>query len=453
MARNFLQTDALRILTAEMNATVTVISPNPDDRITTEQHGGNWHPYFHPRRSREPNDQGLMPWLARMGRYTRYLAGLFIHMCLTYRINTISDFQGFKTRLRQSWGLRKIYLREGLPMSRLFGIPFPRSRKIYHFLYRLYYSRWQSFEPVEKLLSELQPDLIILSMLQTHMITPYALAARRLKIRILGINGSWDQPTTKGPVCPGIERIVVQNEIVRDELARYHQVPQEKIKVIGWLQMDAFIRGNPIDKNMLFQRLGMPLSHRYILFAANAPRLGIHEPEVFRQLIALTQAGEFGSDVILLCRCHPQDRAWKARWGWAQDLENVVLEAPDLGPLDHLASLIRHAGVVIASAGSINLDAVALDTPTIGLAWEDSALPHWNRHARAYDLEHLAELRTSPGMMIVHDIDQLTAACKRYLDNRFEDAAGRATLRQRYLYRLDGRTAGRLTDEVKEMLA
>lgn len=453
MARNFLQTDALQILTRDMHAAVTVISPNPDDRETAARYGAIWYPYFHPRRSHGDGPYGAISWIARMTRYMRYLAGLFIHMCLTYRINTISDFQGFKTRLRQSWHLRKTYLREGLPMSKIFGFPFSRCRGIYHFLYRLYYSRWQSFAPVEKLLSELQPDLIILSMLQTHMITPYALAARHLKIRVLGINGSWDQPTTKGPICPGIERIVVQNDIVLKELVRYHHFPAEKISIIGWLQMDAFSQINTIGREELSQRIGLPSPQRFILFAANAPRLGLHEPVVFRQLAALAAAGAFGDDVVLLCRCHPQDRQWEARWGWARNLKNVVLEAPELGPLDHLASLISHASVVIASAGSINLDAIALDTPTIGLAWEDASLPYHNRHARAYDLEHLAELRTSSGIAIVHDMDELTAACKRYLANRTEDASERAALRQRYLYLLDGQAATRLVNEARKMLA
>ncbi|MFJ9534514.1 hypothetical protein [Herbaspirillum sp. NPDC101396] len=453
MARNFLRSDALQILRRDLDAIVTVVSPHPDDRLTVEQLGGTWLPYFHPRRSREPGDGGVLKTLARLTRYGRYLAGLFVHMCLTYRINVISDLQGFKTRLRQSWSQRKIYLREGLPMSQLFGIPFARSRTIYDVLYRVYYSRWQRFAAVDRLLAQSRPDLMILSMLQTHMVTPYALAARARGVRILGINGSWDQPTTKGPVCPGVERIAVQNDIVRGELVRYHQIPDARMTTTGWLQMDAFARDETMPRTELLAQLGIPATHRFILFAANAPRLGPHEPDVFRRLAELTAAGEFGDDVVLLCRCHPQDRAWETRWGWVRGMHNVVLEAPELGPLNHLAALIRHAGVVVASAGSINLDAVALDTPTIGLAWEDASLPHEDRHARAYELEHLSELRTSPGMTVVSDMPALLAACKRYLADKSTDSAGRADLRNRYLYRLDGQAATRLTDMAKEMLA
>ncbi|SFU91773.1 hypothetical protein SAMN05216350_10888 [Polaromonas sp. YR568] len=452
MARNFLRTDILHLLGSGEDTEITVVSPNPDDRELVEKNGAAWHPYFHPRRSKVAGENGFGGRLLRVGRYARYLAGLFLHMGLTYRINTLSGFKGFSARLRQSFGLRKIYLREGLPMSRLFGLPFPKSWRLYRFLYTCYYQRWQSFGPVEKLITQVKPDLMILSMVQTHMVTPYALAAHHLKVKILGINGSWDQPTTKGPVCPGIERIAVQNDIVRDELIRYHHIAPERVKPIGWLQMDAYFHQREVAREDVLRRVGIPLTHRYILFAANAPRLGLHEPEVFKQLAIQVQANTFGTDVTLVCRCHPQDRDWRARWGSALAMERVVVDPPDLGPLDHLAAMVRHAGVVIASAGSINLDAVALDTPTIGLAWEDPDLPYWDRPARAYDLEHLRVLRTESGMMFARDLPELLAACTRYLAEQHADAEGRAQIRHRYLYRLDGGAAARLANEVKEML-
>lgn len=453
MARNFLGTDILQLLEAGKKTRVIVVSPNPIDRELVERHGASWHPYFHPRRSRDSGEQGVFVTLSRWVRYLRYLAGLFLHMCLTYRFNTISGFEGFSARLRQSFSLRKIYLREGLPMSSLFGLPFPTSRPLYRFLSACYNQRWQSFGPVEKLMAQINPDLVVMSMVQTHMVTPYALAARQLKVRILGINGSWDQPTTKGPVCLGIERLAVQNDIVRDELIRYHQFDPGKITTVGWLQMDAYARAPQSTREALLSRLQIPVGHRYILFAANAPRLGPHEPAVFKKLAALVQTDTFGTRTTLVCRCHPQDRDWQTRWGWALGLDRVVVEAPDLGPLDHLAALIRHAGVVIASAGSINLDAVALDTPTIGLAWEDEELPYWDRPARAYELEHLGGLRRDAGIMFACTIEELAAACGRYLEDRDADAPGRESIRRRYLYRLDGGAAARLVSEIKEMLA
>lgn len=451
MARNFLRSDALNLLKGGGNTDVVVVSPNPDDRPVVETAGAQWLSYYHPRRTKI--GKGLAANLIRRARYMRYLAGLAVHMSLTHRFNRISAFRGFSGRLKQSWPLRRIYLREGLPMSSLFGIPFARSEYLYRLLKRLYYSRWQRFGPVDLLLQDFNPDVMILSMVQTHMVTPYALAAHRMNVPILGINGSWDQPTTKGPVIPEISRILVQNAIVREELVRYHGVPEERVELIGWLQMDAYARVAETESTEQLRRFNLPAGTRYILFAANAPRLGAHEPGIVRELAAAIEAGTFGSGVVLLCRCHPQDVAWQSRWAWALDLPGAIVQPPDLGPLEHLTAVIRQASVVLASAGSINLDAIALDVPTVGIAWEDESLPYYDRPARAYDLEHLADLRGSNGMTFAHDMPSLISACQRYLADRSLDAAGRATLRQRYLFRLDGGAARRLHDNVKDMLS
>ncbi|QEE43681.1 hypothetical protein FVA81_03400 (plasmid) [Rhizobium sp. WL3] len=451
MARNFLRSDALQLLTECGDNEVLVVSPNPDDRAVAEKAGAEWLPYYHPRRTR--TGKGVVADLVRWARYARYLCGLAIHMSLTHRFNRISAFRGFAGRLKQSWSLRRIYLREGLPMSSLFGIPLARSEFLYKLLRRIYYSRWQNFGPVDRLLEGFRPNLVILSMIQTHMVTPYALAAHRMNVPLLGMSGSWDQPTTKGPVVPMLSRVVVQNAIVREELVRYHGIPEERVHLIGWLQMDAYARTRENESASQLRRFNLRPGTRYILFAANAPRLGSHEPGIVRELAAANEAGAFGNGVVVLCRCHPQDTAWQSRWGWASELPGVVVQPPDLGPLEHLTAVISQASVVLASAGSINLDAIALDVPTIGIAWEDETLPYYDRPARAYDLEHLADLLSSEGMAFARDMPSLINACQRYLADKTLDALGRATLRQRYLYRLDGGAARRLHDNVKEMLS
>lgn len=453
MARNFLYSGTLELLGMHPDTSITVVSPNPDDRAVVLEAGATWVPYFHPRRWCGDGDPPWAVWMLRWSRYLRYLAGLALHMALTYRLNTRCGFRGFAARLRQSWQHRMVYMREGLPMSRAFGFPLTRSRRLYELIYRLYYAGWQGFGPVYRLFDEFRPNLVIMSMVQTHMITPYAVAAVREGVPIFGINGSWDQPTTKGPLCPGLLRIAVQNEIVREELILYHGIDPESIAIIGWLQMDTFVRGLIPDRDTVCRRLGMFSGERYVLFAANAPRLGSHEPEVFRNLIERRQAGALPANVVLVCRCHPQDRDWQNRWGWARGIEGVIVEPPDLGPLEHLAAVIRHASVVIASAGSINLDAVALDTPTIGMAWEDERLPYWDRPARAYELEHLAGLRTSRGMMFARNLEELVSCCISYLKDPSADTDGRKELIQRYLYKLDGKSAARLAAEVEAVLS
>jgi hypothetical protein len=93
---------------------VTVVSPNSDDRETVKKAGAVWQANFHPWSSRFAGEHSILAHVLRRGRQTRYMVGLFLHLCPTYFLNTLSGFAGFSARIWQSFSLRKIYLRSGL---------------------------------------------------------------------------------------------------------------------------------------------------------------------------------------------------------------------------------------------------------------------------------------------------------------------------------------------------
>src|SRR5690606_9918764 len=125
------------------------------------------------------------------------------------RFNAIAGFRGSRERLKQSWSLRKIAIKDGLPASRWFGRPFAHSRSIFRLLRNFYHSRFQRYRAVEALFNDEKPSLVVLGHAQNHFTTPYALAAAARKVPILGMIGSWDQPTTKGLLNPGVGHILV----------------------------------------------------------------------------------------------------------------------------------------------------------------------------------------------------------------------------------------------------
>ena len=80
MARNFLYSGALDLLGMRPATSITVVSPNPDDRTVVLQAGATWVPYFHPRRWRGEGEPLWAGDVLRWSRYLRYLAGLALHM-------------------------------------------------------------------------------------------------------------------------------------------------------------------------------------------------------------------------------------------------------------------------------------------------------------------------------------------------------------------------------------
>ena len=446
-ARNVIRSPIADLLSERDDLDVTMVSRTPADAARLRALPGNpigWAEMLRPFRRRD----GIGGFLADL----KFAAGFYLYVILAFRFNAIAGFHGFRDRLRQSLGLRWLAFREGLPSLRCLGWPFPSSRRLFHWLYRLQYAGWMKHRTVESLFDALCPDLVVLTHLQTGLVTPYVLAARCRRIPILGVNGSWDQPTTKGPLVPGLRHILAQSIRVQEELERHHGHDAGRTTVIGWPQMDGYAAGlSGCDRSRFLAHLGLPEGRRYVLVGAYSQRLGRHEPAMCAALADHLRGNLPEGGVTLYIRCHPLELDWRGRFGHLHDPPGVVVEPPAPGDLPHLANLLRHAAVVIASAGTINLDAAALDTPTIAVAFESENEPYYDRPARRYDMEHYAAVVRTGGVRLVRSQQELEDAVSAYLRDPDLDAAGRRHLRNQQLEPLDGRASQRFVDAVAAM--
>lgn len=454
--RNFVTSPVAAHLAADPTLDVMMVSREERDRdklACIPGHPIQWAPIVRP--FRQSLAAGLPP--VRKARLlladARLALGHFWFLSLVYRFNSIRGFRGFLDRIRQSRPVRKRAFKEGLPSRRFLGFPFASSRLLFSALRRIYFSRWQHHALVEELYDRFRPNVVVITHLQISALTPYVLAARARDIPVLGVNGSWDQPTTKGPMLPGVEKVLAQSRQVVDDLATHHDFPRERMEIVGWPQMDIYADlGAIAPREAFLARLGLPANARYILVAAYADRLGQHEPEMCRAISSSIARGNLGDSATLYIRCHPLDRNWQTRLGALHSPPSAIVEPPDLGALDHLTNLIRHAEVVIASAGTINLDAAALDTPSIAVAFEENDVPYYDRAARRYDMEHVAAVMACGGIRKVRSIDELLAAVSDYMKDRTLDADGRATLRAQHLAPLDGKASQRIADAISRFV-
>ena len=65
---------------------------------------------------------------------------------------------------------------------------------------------------------------VVFSNLQTERVVPFLLAARRLRLATVGYVASWDHTVGKGVISPHMDRYIVQNDVMRDDLVRYHGI-------------------------------------------------------------------------------------------------------------------------------------------------------------------------------------------------------------------------------------
>ena len=132
-----------------------------------------------------------------------------------------------------------------------------------------------------------------------------------------------------------------------------------------------------------------------------------------------TSASRFSSG-----RIRATDRVAE-RFGAADGVPGAAVQAPSYTDLEDLATLLQHADVVVANAGTILLDALVNDRPAVCVLWDEGA-PAGERWAdRNLVGDHYKQLAESAAFLRAHDFDELVAGIDRALDKPGELAAER----------------------------
>lgn len=452
--RNTLETPLMGVLAAHQDLEVCFLTASPDqaakiaaangERLTCSDMGdpaGRSLPLHH-------GPAGLV--LRRLAE--RASMKLFRRWAgwgnLVFRFNEMQGFTGHLNKKNLAPERRERENLAGNYPDPKFGRPFPKSRFLYDSIYRVYHTTWYSEAGVEAFLEDYRPDLLVIHHVQNQAIRPWISAARRRNLAMLGIVGSWDQPTSKGPLPPGLHSIAVQSQSMRNQLVKHHNIPVEKVRVTGWPQMDFYSQkgaaGTRVD---LFQKLNLDPGKKLILLGANSERLGRHEQSVAGYLSRRLKEGAWGPQASLVIRPHPNDYTWKDRFAALHDPPSVTLLPREKGRLDFLTSLLAHSSIVLASVGTILLDAIALDTCAVNIAFDgDLELGYYDSIKRWAELDHYRPVLDSGGVAWAHSFDELEEAVAAYLADPRLHAGGRERCRREQLEPMDGKASNRLAE-------
>jgi hypothetical protein len=455
--RNFIETPILQLLAEQEDLSVAFLTgaAGAQGKVTAASASFCWRDIYRPASTGLPFSSladRIRHIIYRMFRF--WVRGKIGYGILAYRFNEIHQFAGHthKKNLDSKRKLREMVA--GNYVFRLLGFPFPKSRRIFDWLYHLYYSMWDYDGRVEAFFQEFDPTLLVVGYPQEVSVHPYIAAARRRGVATLVHPGSWDRLTSKGPMPPGVDRYIVLNQIMRDELIELHDVPPEIIEVVGWPQMDYYQQPEILqDAGQLWRSLNVDPQTRILLFAANSSRLGGHEPGVIRHLVRQIESNAYGCACTLIIRPHPSDSDWQRRFGQFALHKRVVLQEQQKGQLEVLASMLYHADVVIASQGSITVDAVGMDACVVNIAFDGELqdVPYYKSVRRMYELDHYRPVVESGGVDIVSDYAELDRAIKACLDDPARKARSRKQLRGILLDPFDGRASERIVSTICQM--
>jgi hypothetical protein len=132
-------------------------------------------------------------------------------------------------------------------------------------------------------------------------------ASRKLRVPVAAAITSWDHLTTKGLLKTMPDRVLLWNDVQRQEATALHGVPADRIVLTGAQLFDQwFDRSATASREELMRPLGLDPAQPYVLYVGSSPN--ITEPEreerFVRDWIAALRRGGF-DDLGVLVRPHP----------------------------------------------------------------------------------------------------------------------------------------------------
>jgi len=341
------------------------------------------------------------------------------------------------------------------PGHRNFGLdsarvgPLPRHPAIDEGMLRWHYStlRWVPSGVLEPMRAECRS--VVFSNVQTERVVPFLLAARRLRLPTVGYVASWDHTVGKGVISPHLDRYIVQNEIMRDDLVRYHGIAADRIVATGWPQTDMYTRRRPREEfDALLRGLGLDPGRDLVVVMGNTPTNTPYESSFVERVVRWWDAEAHGQRFSLLFRPHPRDREWETRFAAALGRDGVAVQAPSYTDLEVLATLLQHAGCVVANAGTILLDSIVNDRPVVCVLYDEGAPPGESWAAKNAMGEHYRQLMDSGAFYRATRFDEVATGIERALAQPGELAEERRRVAHRVVGEVDGRAGARVVDAI-----
>jgi hypothetical protein len=296
---------------------------------------------------------------------------------------------------------------------------------------------------------------------------PLLRTARRRGVRSMAIDASWDNFTNKIIPVRRVDRLVVWNELMKQQAVEFHGYRPEAIRVTGTPHWDVYFRGDRGSTRDLFlRRIGADSSRKLVTLTTTPLELYPHYDHVLRVMIDAMTHGRWPHPSQILVRVHPRDdiERYKAFVG----TPNVIVEKPFPATVragdglsvditaqtqQHLADTLCHSNVVVQVASTIAIEASIFDTPVVNVSFDGDRPAEWTRSARRYlRFTHFTNVARHPSMNMAGTPEQLVDGIGQYLADPSVHAEGRRRVVQEQCQFLDGRSSERVARYVLETL-
>ena len=297
---------------------------------------------------------------------------------------------------------------------------------------------------------------------------PLLRTAVRRGVRSMAVDPSWDNFTNKLLPVRRVDRLIVWNELMKQQAVALHGYAPGDIRIAGVPQWDLYFRdGTIVPRETFLRQIGGDPTRKLITLSTTPRELYPHHDHVLRVLVQAMAANAWREPAQVLVRLHPRDdlQAYAAFEG----MPNVIIEKPfrptvkagDGLAIDitsesqrHLANTMRHSDVVVNVASTLAIEAAIFDTPVVNVSFDGESPSDWTRSARRYyRFTHYVNITRHGAVRVAERPDELVDSVGRYLDDPSLDRDGRRRVALEQCQFLDGRASERMAAFVVEELA
>jgi CDP-glycerol glycerophosphotransferase (TagB/SpsB family) len=297
-------------------------------------------------------------------------------------------------------------------------------------------------------------EALVVTSPQAEASMPVLTAARRLRIPVVGYIASWDHQVGKGIISPHLDRYLVQNEVMRNDLWRYHGIEPSRVRVTGWPQTDVYHRRRGRDEyEQLLRGFGLAVDRPVVLYAGNSPNNAPFEENLVQRLVTWWREAGADGRFSLLFRPHPYDDDVVRRYAAAVEQPGVAVQRSTYADYEALVTLLQHVDCVVAGGGTILLEALVNDRPCVCVTFAEGAPPGFDAADRANQTgEHYRQLIESQAFYRASNFRELAHAVERALANPAELEGERGRVSHEVVGEIDGRAAERVATAIREIV-
>ena len=297
---------------------------------------------------------------------------------------------------------------------------------------------------------------------------PLLRTAARRRVRSVAVDPSWDNFTNKLIPVRRVTRLIVWNELMRDQAVELHGYRPDEIRLAGTPQWDPYFKDDVLMPRETFMRqIGADPARKLVTLTTTPLELYAHYDHVIRALVRARDTGAWQGSPQILVRVHPRDD--RRRYDPFAGLPGVIVEKPfketvragDGMAVDvtadtqrHLANTMAHSDVVVQVASTIAIEASVFDTPVVNISFDGETPSPFVRSARRYtEFTHFANILKRGAVRDARTPDAMVTHIGDYLDNPALDREGRRQVVLDQCQFLDGRAAERVASFVSDALS